>query len=299
MTAQRVRRSAFRRWAEEAGYTRSVRIGGHRLHYIEVGRGEPVVLLHGLGGSATDWRSNVQALAEGGYRVLALDMLGAGLSDKPRRADYSVGGAAGFVRAFLDAVPAWPATLVGNSFGGAVALWVAEEEPRKVGRLVLISPISYRQPVPGGFRLATIPWLPDLLVPFCPVRPLIQRTLSRCVVDPRAITPEVVDAYVSELTMPGRRQVTLAIVRALVATDGRRFEEALRDVRAPTLLIWGRHDHAVPLAYGERLRREMGNARLLVLPETGHIPHQERPDLVNAAILEFLASDPPADPGRP
>src|SRR5919206_3245948 len=122
--------------------SKDVTVLGFKLHYLEAGRGAPVVLLHGLGGDGSRWRPNIEALAKD-FHVFALDQIGFGESDKPL-ANYHTGMLAEFLVGFLKAVNVPKASLVGNSMGAGVALYTAAKFPQLVDRIVLADGGGYR-----------------------------------------------------------------------------------------------------------------------------------------------------------
>src|SRR5437762_10804094 len=124
---------------------RDVTVLGFKLHYLEAGRGAPVVLLHGLGGDGSRWAPNIDPLAKD-FHVFALDQIGFGQSDKPL-ANYHTGMLSEFLVGFLKAVGVQKASLVGNSMGAGVALYTAVHFPDVVDRIVLADG--------GGYRSAT------------------------------------------------------------------------------------------------------------------------------------------------
>src|SRR3954470_24184810 len=121
---------------------KDVTVLGFKLHYLEAGRGAPVVLLHGLGGDGSRWGPNIEPLAKD-FHVFALDQIGFGQSDKPL-ADYHTGMLAEFLVDFLKAVGVPKASLVGNSMGAGVALYTAVHFPQAVDRIVLADGGGYR-----------------------------------------------------------------------------------------------------------------------------------------------------------
>src|SRR5262245_22370089 len=122
---------------------KDVTVLGFKLHYLEAGRGAPVVLLHGLGGDGSRWKPNIEPLAKD-FHVFALDQIGFGQSDKPL-ANYHTGMLAEFLVDFLKATHLGRASLVGNSMGAGVALYAAVRYPEMVDRIVLADGGGYRQ----------------------------------------------------------------------------------------------------------------------------------------------------------
>ena len=128
---------------------------GHRRAYVKVGQGPAVLLLHGLGCDHTTWEPVIDALARR-YTVIAPDMLGHGLSDKPR-ADYSVGGYANGMRDLLTVLGIDRATVVGHSFGGGVAMQFAYQFPERTERLVVVASGGLGPEVTPAIRAITTP----------------------------------------------------------------------------------------------------------------------------------------------
>ena len=269
-------------------------VNGVRLHYLEAGRGEAVVLIHGLSASTFSFRHTIPELARY-YRVVALDLKGAGYSDRPAEGDYSLGTQASLVERAMTRLGIERAAVVGHSLGGAVAMRLALQFPGRVTRLVLVDSAA-----DGELRRSAR--LLSLLRPFVPIaalftlhRPGFRRLSIRSVVhDPGHVTPAVVEGYFRPTRMKGH----LRSLGALLA-DCRR-DEPLRPeaIRQPTLILWGEHDRWLPLARGEDLAARIPGARLKVVPSAGHLPLEEQPAYCNTALVAFLRA-PEATVGSP
>lgn len=275
----------FRTRLYQEGALRDVELDGRLYCVAELGQGPPLVLLHGLGGSIYDWRHLLRPLAEG-RRVIAVDLLGAGESDKPAEEDYSVAAQARRVRGLLDRLGVERAAFLGNSYGGGIALRVAQDWPERVERLVLINSICYAREVPGYVGLVRWP-LADCVASALPLRDMAAWVLRSSYRDPSKLSDAELDTYVEELRAEGRRTTVLRFIRDVVPRDATEFEARLKSIRAPTLLLWGRHDTTVPLSLGQALAKDLTRAELIEL-DAGHVPNQEIPAEVLRRVRDFL-----------
>jgi pimeloyl-ACP methyl ester carboxylesterase len=264
---------------------RDVTVLGFKLHYLEAGKGAPVVLLHGLGGDGSRWQPNIAPLAKD-FHVFALDQIGFGQSDKPL-ANYHTGMLAEFLVDFLKAVGLPRASLVGNSMGASVALYTAVNYPDKVDRIVLADG--------GGFRDANTAAAPPT------AETLRRRQLQNSVTrqetrdffnilfhDKSLVTDKMVD---DQLAMRLRSAFTIARIqesgeRGLASLT----EEQVRGVRTPTLIVWGKYDELANPAGADRLERTIPGAKKVVIDNCGHMPQLERAAEFNQLVRQFLLS---------
>lgn len=278
-----------------------VRAGGRWLHYVSAGESaaatDPaVILLHGFGVWGFNWRFNLGPLAVR-HRVLVPDLPGWGLSEKGARVDYSFRAQIDAVAAFMDAVGVSTATLVGNSMGGEVAWRFALRRPERVERLVLIGSSAYIDTLPPiARRLAVLPgaaWFVRLLIGN---RRFMLRAMREAYYAPGGlVTPDALDGYLLPLRTPAAAH---ALIATLGSIDFGADTSRIREVRHPTLVVWGEDDPWIPLFHGLRLAAEIPGARLEVLPRTGHSPQEEHPDEVNRLIEDFVAASRQEKPYR-
>lgn len=279
------RLTPFRQELFEAGKLRDLRVDGHSYAVAVAGRGKPIVLLHGLGGSIYDWRHLLDPLART-RRVIAPDFLGAGESDKPGDEDYSVAAQARRLRGILDRLSVKKATLVGNSYGGGVALRFAQDWPERVDRLVLINSICYADQIPCYVSLAGLPCA-ETLVGAVPLGKTTRWVIRGSYSTVARLSDAEIDTYIEEIRAEGRRAAIVRTLRHAVPSDTREFEARLKSIRAPALLVWGKDDTTVPVELGRRLEKDLPDARLVEL-EAGHVPNQEKPAEVLRLINGFL-----------
>lgn len=258
------------------------------LRYAVGGSGPPVVLVHGLGGAASNWIAIAPALAAD-HRVIVPELPGHGGS-APLPAAPTVDAFADAVLAVLEAEDALPAPWVGHSLGGLVGLRAAARRPEAVTGIVLAAAAG----ISSSSRAAEVVLS---LVGLAQPGRLVARhraawagsPLGRTVAfgwwglaDPAALDPQVAEAFLSG---PAEHTDTLAAGRALIATDPRL---GLDRVRCPCLCLWGGQDNWVPLADGMEYSRRLG-APLRVIADCGHLLIAERPEACVRAIREFLA----------
>ena len=278
---------------------RRVRLHGDELYVREAGAGPVLLLLHGLAGSGSTFDPVLPLLAEHA-RVVVPDLLGHGSSAKPR-ADYSMGAHAGLVRDLLTVLGYDRVTVVGHSLGGGVAMQLAYQHPETVERLVLVASGGLGHEVSLLLRAATVPGaelvLPLLTVPL--VRwssTMVARGVGRLPFVSRPAVDELIRQY-ELLSQASGRAAFLATLRGVVDPLGQRASATGRLYLAeelPTLLVWGDHDHIIPVAHAHATHAALPGSRLTVLPGAGHFPHRADPARFADELLDFLAGTEPA-----
>jgi pimeloyl-ACP methyl ester carboxylesterase len=282
---------------------RTLDLGGP-VHVADFGgAGPPLVLVHGLGGSYTNWMAVGGALARRG-RAIAVDLLGFGRTPLAGR-EPSVAANVALVGRLLDHLGEDGATLVGNSLGGLVSLLVAADRPDIVSRLVLVGPALPRPPrapidrrVATLFALYAVPGVGELfmarrLAQVGPERVLTD-TLRLCGVDPRALPAEIWDEAVTlareRAGWSWTRRAFLGSARSMLRTHARRagVEAAIRRVRARTLITQGAIDRLVPVAVSEAAARLQPSFHLEVMEGVGHVPMLQVPDRWLAIVDRWL-----------
>jgi len=278
--------------------------GRVKLHYIESGTGDPlIVLLHGLGSTVTKWRDALPIIGSR-RRAIAVDLPGFGKSDAPR-GHYTFGFLAGGIKAFLDSIGVERCVIVGNSLGGITAMWLAATWPERVAGLVLVDPAL---PLPPGARpdvktilrmaVASLPGVGEALYAgFMKLRSAdwqVADGLRRNVADASRVSAETLQLMHEEAEQrrhdPGLRAPVLSAQRNLLwMLSARRadVERVAASLRVPTLLVWGSEDVLVPLAVGEHWVGRIPGAELVVLEGAGHNPQIEVPDRFSEIVLAF------------
>ncbi len=270
---------------------KTVQVDGNRVAYLDSGQGPPVILVHGLGGSLWQWEYQ-QAALSAYHRLITLDLLGSGLSDKPD-IEYTPQAMLEFFRSFMDALGIQQASLVGNSLGAGLVTGMALTYPERVDRLVLIDglPDHVREKTTSpmirqAIDSPTPAWLVSLGNHFAGRR-VTRSILEEIVHDPALLTPTVIDRSYRNRSRPRAIPPLLSLVRSLTLwEDG--FAKHLGEIRHSTLIIWGAEDHIFPPQVGRDLHALITGSTFTLIPGVAHIPQWERPDAVNPILLRFL-----------
>ncbi|SDQ44523.1 alpha/beta fold hydrolase [Thermostaphylospora chromogena] len=257
------------------------------------GDADRAIFVHGLAGSATNWTDLMDRLKDvvAGH---AIDLPGAGLSPAAPDGDYSVAAHARTVAAAIERLSSKPVHLFGNSLGGAVSVRVAATRPDLVRSLTLISPALpdlLPRYGPARVALSALPgvgeWAMTRLTAIPPERRLTA-TLAMCYADTARVHPERFRDAVEELRrrdeLPHAASALVCTARGIVAEYFRRGRDNLwrlaSRVKAPTLVIHGRHDRLVDPRMAARAARTFPRVRLVLLPMAGHVAQMEYPDVV-------------------
>jgi len=249
--------------------------------------GPPVVLLHGWGCSAFLFRDNLTALGSAGFRAIAIDLKGHGLSDKPESEDaYTLDAMTSHVLEVLDALALSRAALVGQSMGGRIALEVARRAPGRVRRLALIAPVGIGEfrawPLLrlGGWR-ALEPLAPRLVT-----RGIVRLVLNIVAGNRRPITADAVEGYYAPMQYAEFPRVLQQLLREFTWEPV--TSELLHAIGVPILVVVGTRDMILRIAPDRPLLRERAGMRVVWVEGAGHAPNEECPDDVNRALIEFL-----------
>lgn len=267
--------------APATGTPKDATVLGFKIHYLEAGQGAPLVLLHGLGGDGSRWAPNIGPLARD-FRVLAVDQIGFGQSDKPL-ANYHGGMLAEFVAGFMKAIGVPRASLVGNSMGAGTATYMAVHFPQMVEKLVLVDGAGYRRrptdpPAGRDRRLRQIQ---------NSVTREETREFFRVLFYHKTM---VTDAMVDE-QLAMRLRSAFAITKIQEAGKlglGGVTEEEMRSIKAPTLIVWGRYDELASPTGADRLNKDIVGSHKVLIDLAGHMPQLERADEFNRLVREFI-----------
>src|SRR6202521_2487404 len=282
--------------------SRTVTMDGVNIHYVCGGSGSPLVLIHGLGSSAAvEFYYNLEPLAAH-HRVLAIDLPGFSKSDKPVL-EYTIELFVKAVKDLMASEGVERAALIGVSMGGRVALGLALESREMVERLVLVDALgvgtprrvlAYRILLTKGLGELTLRGTARALRRMNPAT--IRRFWGWDLQCPNRVntlwTDERIANHGTLLATPEYRAAYLSALRSISGMrqlrDGVAVENRLPELRMPTLLIWGGHDHIFPASQAQVAMRRIPNGRLEIFDDSGHTPQMEEPDRFNRLVLDFL-----------
>lgn len=268
-----------------------VRVGNIKTRYWEAGQGDPPVLLvHGLGSFIEHWENNVIPLSKQ-YRVIALDLVGFGLTDKAD-VPYTVPYMARFIKDFMATKEIKSASIVGNSLGAAIAIELYLNNPKIVDKLVLLNGGCFERKMALEFRLLTIPFIGRRWM--IPNRYGIAKFMKLVFYDKNLITDEMIDLVYERIIQPGSVNAYLKTLHNGADLFGlrqnlvdRTNDNASR-ITAPTLVIWGSKDKLFPVSHAYKAAKILPNARVHVIENCGHMPQMERAEEFNNLVLGFL-----------
>ena len=264
---------------------RMATVGGRPVYVLDVGSGDPVVLVHDFGGSTFDVARAVVALAQS-HRVVAFDLLGHGYSARANDLEYGWDLWTRQTLDVMDALDVPRASLVGFGLGAAIAALVAGEHPDRVAKLVLVSP---RVPLEQSER----PWS-ELLLEIPGVGEMLLGTHDRLPDGYGFPPPADVERTRAIFRREGTRRALLTYVRH--GRDRERLAVAYREIATPTLVVAGTEDHVVPYAAVRKWTPSIADALLLPIGNAGHALLYDEPERVVGAIEDFLSRAPATAP---
>lgn len=274
---------------------RQIQVNGLNIRYYQAGNDDPpLVLLHGVGDSAVDWSWVIPTLGTK-HRVIAPDFPGSGDSAKPKR-EYSLEFLTQFLGDFLNALQIQRAVLLGNSLGGLIALRFALSNPQQVAALVLVGTMAFSQLFKLVLSNLTLPIFGEFAIAWSKT-PLgaKQRAWSRAALlfaHPSKVSAAWLAQQERMALLPSFLEANLSILRSLqlyLLGQPQVVLESLPQLQMPTLVVWGVNDLVLPnyQAYQDAINR-LQQTHLALIPDCGHLPQVERPELFTNAVNDFL-----------
>jgi pimeloyl-ACP methyl ester carboxylesterase len=272
---------------------------GHQVRYTVMGHGEPLLLIHGFGASIGHWRKNIPLLAAKGYQVFALDLLGFGGSSKPAL-DYSLDLWQEQIKDFWQEHINQPTVFVGNSIGALLTLMMITNYPETSKGGILINcagglnhrPHELNLPlrlIMGAFtKLVSSPLTGKFIFNNIRQKHRIRNTLYQVYCDRTAVTEELIEILYQPSCDVGAQQVFASV---LTAPAGPTPDELLPQLQHPLLVLWGEKDPWTPIK-GAKIYQDLAtkskNVQVYPIKNAGHCPHDEKPEIVNQLILNWL-----------
>lgn len=255
---------------------RSTNVFGCTIRYYDVGSGAPLVLIHGIGGDADDWAFCLEPLAAS-HRVVALDLLGFGRSDKPA-IDYTIAGFVEGLERFLRALDINRTTLVGHSLGGWIAASLALHAPQSVEKLVLVDSAGVwgqMTSFPVDLHVSTLAHMREIF--------------QFLFYDKARATDTLIEMCYQQHLERGDGPTINSL---LMNTRGgrERLDDRISGLKMPVLIVWGEQDQMIPVELGRRTQRLIPGSKLEIIPQCGHLPELEKPAELVQGILQFLGA---------
>jgi len=267
-----------------------VAIDGKKVHYVEAGNGPPIVLIHGFLYHTVMWKKNIDALAEK-FKVYAIDLWGWGYSERLKENEYSFERYGKQIVGFMDALNIKKATLVGQSMGGGISVYVAAHHPDRVERLILVDPAVIPYPMTTIGKIYQLPFIGEFMNAI-PGDALMKNNIRTIwFYDKNKATDEYCQEVLQPLSIKGSSSGTMFILRNVLKEPYVEKEaNLLAKMGIPTLIIHGREDKAIPLDRSKKLNDLWKGSKLVIFDKAGHSPHEEYPEKFNKLALEFLSS---------
>jgi pimeloyl-ACP methyl ester carboxylesterase len=263
-----------------APFERYYDAAGIRTRCFEKGEGKPVILLHGGGGHAETWVRNLIPLSQK-FRVLAIDYLGHGYTDKPK-ITYNLAAFSKHLLDFMDAAGIQKAHLVGESQGGQISVLTAYERPERVDKLGLIVggiPSNEHGYTAGQNRLQEL----SRDATDKPTKETIRKRMEWLFHDPKTLPDELVEVRLKIYSNPDFQRVTQSGDRTIY-----HLIEKIPKLKAPILFFWTTHNPTCPWPVAEKVHQAVPGSRFVLVDKSGHWPQYERPAEFNRTLLEFF-----------
>jgi len=233
-------------------------MGNYKMHYIDIGKGKPIVLVHGFSDSTYCWHNNINDLLEAGFRLIIIDQPGMGKSEiPPEPYIFSIENQAKEIIRLTEKLHLKEFSLIGHSMGGGIALYISSFYPQKVMNTIAIDPACFRLP---RRILLTYPGMTHIASVFAG-RWAVKMALKDVYYNDDKVDDKLIDEY----------------TRPMVKNK----------MNIPLLIIWGKQDKWIPVEYGIKLHEKTPNSQLVILNNCGHNSHQECSTRVNSKIMNF------------
>ncbi len=257
-------------------------IAGMQVHYRDEGKGFPVILIHGMASSLHTWQGWSEIL-DNQYRVIRLDLPAFGLTGASAGNNYSPDTYVQVVHTLLDSLGVKECFMVGNSLGGLITWHYALAHPEQVKKIVLIDAAGYPMKI---FDLARLPGA-SFTMRYITPRSIVEKSLHEVYGDPAKVTDEMIDRYFNLTLREGNRSAFVAFVGQVKAPD----PSAIKQVKTPTLILWGEKDRWIPLEHASNFHRDIAGSQLITYPSLGHVPQEEDAALTCKDAMTFLATE--------
>ena len=258
-----------------------------KVHYRDEGQGMPIVLIHGTSSSLHTWEDWTKVLTQT-HRVIRMDLPAFGLTGPNANHDYSMEYYASFLDQFLTKLDIDSLYLAGNSLGGQIAWYYTSHHLDQIKKLVLLDPAGFydAEEIPFVFKLARIPLINQLVGKITP-KYFIEKNLKEVYFDTEKITDSLIERYHNLTLRVGNRAAFIAKANQPMIDHTAR----LKLITTPTLILWGRNDHWIPVAHAARFSKDLHHSKVKIMEETGHVPMEERPLESVVHTLQFLNTE--------
>ncbi len=273
----------------QSGYKNTLKISGHAMAYLRVGRGEPVLLVHGITTYSFIWRKIIPILSKE-YDVIAIDLLGCGDSDKPLDVSYAIKDHAERLYEFISKLELGKCHFVGHDLGGGMGQIFAVRHPEMIYDLTLINTVAYdfwpvqpivalRTPIVRQFLMASL----DLGT--------FKLIVKRGIYHKDRVTNELMGLFIKPMQTTEGRKAFMHFAKCLDNHNLMEIEEDLRRLKIPVLIIRGDADPYLSATISEKLHSEILGSRLVRISTGGHFIQEDEPERIAQEIIDFIRRD--------
>ena len=266
---------------------------GLKIHYLSYGtklKGN-ILMLHGFGASAYTWRNIIKPIADEGFKVYAVDFKGAGYSDKPLQADYSIYKQSEHILDFMKILSIEETHLIANSLGGGVALRLSMKDKKRIKSLILIDSVCYRQNFPFYIKITQNKRLVQILFSTLPKPLLVKFVIKQVFYNSNSVSKTVIREYANQLKQKGSPNALTLTAIHMIPKNIEKFEKNISNITIPSTIIWGKEDRVIRPEMAFRLGNDIqNNSNIIILPECGHAPQEEKPEVLISHIKDFYKS---------
>lgn len=255
-----------------------VQVGANKIRYLEEGGSDGTVLLiHGLGASAERWARVIPYLSKK-YHVIAVDLIGYGFSDKPS-VDYTPAFFSQFIFDFLNTLGITKTSMIGSSLGGQIVAELAITQSRVIEKIVLVSPSGIMKQSTPTFDAYT-------LAALYPTQEGTKTAFQMMAGEHKEIDSDTIDGFIQRMTLPNAKMAFMSTILGI--RNAISLSERLGEISVPTLIVWGKQDTLIPIAYSKDFVSSIKNCQFVEMESSGHTPHVEEPKKFSEIVLRFL-----------
>jgi len=259
-------------------------MGNYKMHYIDIGKGKPIVLVHGFSDSTYCWHNNINELLDAGFRLIIIDQPGMGKSEiPPEPYIFSIENQAKEIIRLTEKLHLNEFSLIGHSMGGGIALYLSSFYPQKVMNTIAIDPACFRLPrrifltYPGMTHIASI----------FAGRWSVKMALKDVYYNDDKVDEKLVDEYTRPMLKPNYVKMLVSLSKQYFSDEFDHMVDNYNKMNIPLLIIWGEQDKWIPVEYGQKLHEKIPISQLEILNNCGHNSHQECSVRVNSKIMKF------------
>ncbi|MCP4372190.1 MAG: alpha/beta hydrolase [Deltaproteobacteria bacterium] len=263
-------------------------MGNYKMHYLDIGKGKPIVLVHGFSDSTYCWHNNIYELLDAGFRLIIVDQPGMGKSGiPPEPYTFSIENQAKEIIKLTEKLDLKEFSLIGHSMGGGIALYISSFFPQKVMNTIAIDPACFRLP---KRILLTYPGMTHIASVFAG-RWSVKMALKDVYYNDDKVDDILIDEYTRPMVKPNYVKMLVSLAKQYFSDEFDRMVDHYDKMNIPLLIIWGKHDKWIPVEYGIKLNEITPNSQLVILNNCGHNSHQECSAGVNSGIMTFYDND--------